>query len=180
MYLAPEWAIRPVQADDAEALALVGEATFLDTYAGAIDGQALMAHCRQHHSVSAYRALLEEGARAWLVELAPGGAPIGYALATEPDLEQAEPGDWELKRIYVLSRFHGTGISAALLDAVVFGAQGRSRLLLGVKNDNHRALRFYRKHGFADVGTRTFQVGARRYDDFVLARPLILETTDDR
>lgn len=178
MYAPVEWTVRPAEAGDAAALALVGSATFLDTYAGAIDGDALIAHCGEHHSSAAYRRLLEAGAKAWLVELAPGGAPIGYALACAPELEQAQPGDWELKRIYVLSRFHGTGVSAALLNAVIAGAGGRQRLLLGVKNDNHRALRFYRKHGFAEAGTRTFQVGTRRYDDFVLARPLILETSD--
>jgi ribosomal protein S18 acetylase RimI-like enzyme len=171
VYAPVEWTIRPAEADDADALALVGAATFLDSYAGAIDGKGVIAHCAEHHSADAYRRLLEGGARAWLVELAPGASPIGYALACEPELDQAQPGDWELKRIYVLSRFHGTGISAALLDTVV-AAQGHERLLLGVKNDNHRALRFYRKHGFAEVGTRSFQVGAGRYDDLVLARPL--------
>ena len=178
MYAEVDWTIRPAEERDAAALALVGAATFLDTYAGAIDGEALIAHCAQHHSADAYRRLLEAGAMAWLVELAPGGSPIGYALACAPELEQARPGDWELKRIYVLSRFHGTGISAALLDAVVAASNGHPRLLLGVKNDNHRALRFYAKHGFTEAGTRTFQVGAQRYDDFVLARPLILETSD--
>jgi ribosomal protein S18 acetylase RimI-like enzyme len=178
MYAPVEWTIRPAEAGDADALALVGAATFLDTYAGAIDGVGLIAHCGEHHSAAAYRRLLEAGAKAWLVELSPGGAPIGYALACSPELEQARTGDWELKRIYVLSRFHGTGISAALLDAVIAAADGNQRLLLGVKNDNARALRFYRKHGFTEVGTRTFQVGAGRYDDLVLARPLLLEPSD--
>jgi ribosomal protein S18 acetylase RimI-like enzyme len=178
MYVDVAWTIRPAEAGDADALALVGAATFLDTYAGAIDGAGLIAHCAEHHSAAAYRRLLEAGAKVWLVEMAPGGSPIGYALACAPELEQAQPGDWELKRIYVLSRFHGTGISAALLNGVTTAAQGHRRLLLGVKNDNHRALRFYRKHGFAEAGTRTFQVGAQRYDDFVLARALILETSD--
>jgi ribosomal protein S18 acetylase RimI-like enzyme len=178
LYAPVEWTIRPAEAGDADALALVGAATFLETYAGAIDGEGLIAHCGEHHSAAAYRCLLEAGARAWLVEMAPGAAPIGYALACAPELEQAQPGDWELKRIYVLSRFHGTGLSAALLDAVIAAAVGQERLLLGVKNDNHRALRFYRKHGFTEVGTRFFQVGAGRYDDLVLARPTILEPSD--
>lgn len=178
MYAPVEWTIRPAEVGDADALALVGAATFLDTYAGAIDGAGVLAHCRGHHSAAAYRAMLEGGAKAWVVELAPGASPIGYALACAPELEQARPGDWELKRIYVLSRFHGTGMSAALLEAVIGGAAGHERLLLGVKNDNDRALCFYHKHGFTKVGTRTFQVGAGHYDDFVLARPLTLETSD--
>ncbi|MEW9855736.1 GNAT family N-acetyltransferase [Novosphingobium sp. M1R2S20] len=178
MYAPVEWSIRAAGCEDVDALALVASATFLDAYAGAIDGAALIEHCLHQHSADAYRALLDQGARAWLVSMEPGGAPIGYALACESDLEQARPGDWELKRIYLLSRFHGTGISAALLRAVIDGAQGRPRLLLGVKKDNHRALRFYRKHGFIEAGARTFQVGAQRFDDFVLARPLIPATSE--
>jgi diamine N-acetyltransferase len=78
----------------------------------------------------------------------------------------------ELKRIYLLSRFQGSTIASALMQAVVAHAQGARRLLLGVKDDNHRALSFYAKHGFETIGTRRFDVGGRTYDDFVLARPL--------
>ena len=51
-------------------------------------------------------------------------------------------------------------------------AQGHRRLLLGVYAQNDRALAFYRKQGFADLGTRQFNVGGKLYDDLVLARPL--------
>lgn len=167
-----DWTLREAGARDAEALALVGAASFLESYAGLVDGQAIIAHCAEHHSAEAYRALLSEGARAWLVELEPGAAPIGYALTSAPTLEQAEAGDRELRRIYVLSRFHGTGLAQALLEAVTAASQGCARLLLGVKEDNHRALAFYRKQGFAEIGTRRFTVGGKTYDDFVLALPL--------
>lgn len=168
----PIWRIRPAGPADAEALALVGAATFLEAFAGFIDGAGLVEHCLRQHSAEAYRAYLAKGAKAWLAEIEPGGAPVGYALSCEPELELAEPGDLELKRIYLLSRFRGTVMASALMQAVVFDAAGRSRLLLGVKDDNHRALAFYAKHGFETIGTRRFDVGGKTYDDFVLARPL--------
>ena len=43
------------------------------------------------------------------------------------------------------------------------------RLVLGVKNDNHRAIGFYTKQGFRQIGTRRFDVGGTLYDDVVLA-----------
>jgi ribosomal protein S18 acetylase RimI-like enzyme len=168
----PIWRIRPAGPDDADALALVGAATFLETFAGFIDGAALVAHCRDAHSAQAYRAYLAKGAKAWLAEIEPGDAPVGYALSCEPELELAQPGDVELKRIYLLSRFQGSTIAGALMQAVMGEAQGAKRLLLGVKDDNHRALSFYAKHGFETIGTRRFDVGGKTYDDFVLARPL--------
>jgi ribosomal protein S18 acetylase RimI-like enzyme len=175
----PAWIVRPAGADDASALALVGAATFLETYARSIPGRDLVSHAAQHHTADAYRTLIESGAKAWLVEVQPGGAPVGYAVGCEPGFEQARPGDWELKRIYLLSRFHGVGIAPALLDTVIAAAPGRSRLLLGVKADNHRALSFYRKHGFIAVGTRSFHVGTQNFDDdLVLARDLTLPTSE--
>lgn len=169
---AARWCIRPAGAGDSAALALVGAATFLETYAGWVDGQAIVDYCPVGHSAEAYRGLLADGAQAWLAAADPGGAPIGYALICRPDLEAAAEGDWELRRIYVLSRFQGAGIADALMAAALSGAAGQNRLLLGVKEDNHRALRFYRRHGFTEIGTRQFNVGDKTYGDFVLAKSL--------
>jgi ribosomal protein S18 acetylase RimI-like enzyme len=168
----PIWRIRPAGPDDAEALALVGAATFLEAFAGFIDGAGLVAHCARQHSAEAYRAYFAKGAKAWLAEIEPGGAPVGYALSCEPEIEHARPGDIELKRIYLLSRFQGSTIAGALMRAVMDEAHDRQRLLLGVKDDNARALAFYAKHGFAPIGTRRFDVGGKTYDDVVLARML--------
>jgi ribosomal protein S18 acetylase RimI-like enzyme len=41
---------------------------------------------------------------------------------------------------------------------------------LGVNQSNYRAQTFYRKHGFAVVGTRTFPVGTVLENDFVMVR----------
>jgi ribosomal protein S18 acetylase RimI-like enzyme len=166
------WHLREAGVHDAPALALIGAATFLESFAGVIAGDAIIAHCARHHQADAYAALLEKGARAWLVEAADGGAPLGYALLGQPDLAVAREGDVELKRIYSLSRFHGSGIGPALMAAVVAAAAGHQRLLLGVYQGNRRALNFYKKQGFSQIGTRQFQVGPRLYDDYILARPL--------
>lgn len=168
----PTWTIREAGGDDAAALALIGAATFLETFAGVIDGDAIVGHCAAKHREAVYRALLADGARAWLAQAQPGGAPIGYALVGAPNLDAAEKGDIELKRIYALSRFHGTGLGAQLMDRAVAAAAGHRRLLLGVYARNYRAIAFYRKQGFADIGTRRFDVGGKYYDDLVLARSI--------
>src|SRR3546814_13637233 len=85
-----------------------------------------------------YRAYFAAGARAWLAELQPGGAPVGFALVGAPDLAAAGEGDIELKRIYSLSRFHGSGLGAALMNCAVTAAAGYDRLLLGVRSEERR------------------------------------------
>lgn len=167
-----DWTVREADPGDASALAVVGTATFLDTFAGVLSGAAIVEHCLRANSVERYSQYLADGGRAWLAELAPGAAPIGFALLTAPQLPGAEDGDIELKRIYTLSRFHGTGLGAALMQAAVAAARGSSRLLLGVYAANHRAIAFYRKHGFDQIATRQFDIGGTLYDDVVLARPL--------
>lgn len=170
------WTIGEAFAEDADRLALIGSATFLETFAGILDGSAVVAHCRQEHSAAAYRRFLECGYQAWLATVAPGEGPIGLALLGPADIPgAAEDGsDLELKRIYVLSRFHGGGPGKALMQRAVERAaeRGARRVLLGVYRHNERAIRFYQKNGFAQIAERRFRVGDRDYEDIVLARPL--------
>lgn len=168
------WRVREAGEGDADALALVGAATFLDGFAGVINSAALLAHCARHHTAHAYRSLFANGACAWLGEAEPGGAPVGYALLSASDIPGAAPGDVEVKRIYTLHRFHGSGLADVLMAAVVDRARASSarRLLLGVKKDNARAIRFYEKRGFEAFGDRRFQVGDQIFEDVTLALQL--------
>ena len=169
--MAQDWTIRPAGPDDVAALSLVGGATFLESFAGMIQGKAIVEHCARQHSGQAYRAYIDKGAQIWIAETQTG-APIGYAMLTAPDLPGAGAGDIELKRIYLLSRFHSGGLGAALMQTAITGSVGFERLVLGAAHDNARANAFYRKHGFTQINERRFDVGGTLYDDVVLARPL--------
>jgi len=171
-----DFLIRPCGRGDALALSTVGSATFLETYAGIIDGADSLAHCRTQHAAEAYDAWLANPATPLLLAtVEPGACPIGYAMVAPPDLPVATgDADVELKRIYVLHRFHGGGVGPALLDAAVETARagGARRMLLGAYGGNQRAIAFYTRSGFAQVGTRVFRVGDNDYDDVVLALDL--------
>jgi GNAT superfamily N-acetyltransferase len=82
--------------------------------------------------------------------------------------------DLELKRIYALSRLHGSGLGAELMRSVIAEAEGRGakRLLLGVFVGNKRARAFYARQGFSEIAERRFQVGEQFCEDVVLARSL--------
>jgi len=115
----------------------------------------------------------DPGSHAWLAEVGPGLAPVGYLVLTKPDLPLPDlgPGDLEVKRIYLLSRFQGGGIGRNLMraaEAVARGA-GVRRLLLGVYSGNAAAIAFYRRLGYVQAGERSFQVGATTYHDLVFA-----------
>lgn len=172
------FSLRRAGPGDEQALALVGAATFLDAYIHDIPGPDLITHCTRQHSRAAYRDFLTESDprwAVWLAEQTETRAPIGYAVTCPPDLPaNASPKDIELKRIYCLSRVHGTGAGQALFNAVLAHARGLHApcLWLGTYEENVRAIAFYRRNGFKTEGVRQFQVGDQVFDDIVMARPL--------
>lgn len=169
--------VRRCGVEDAERLALVGAATFLETYAGVIDVDDILAHCAQQNAPQRYATWLADARYAmWLAETPSGRAPVGFSMLSPPDLATVamQDGDLELKRIYLLHRFHGGGHGAALMQASIDGARARGagRLLLGVYAENARALAFYARNGFVPIGERKFRVGGTDYYDLVLALDL--------
>ena len=168
--------IRRAHAGDEEALALVGQATFLETFSGVLDGAAIVEHCRQAHSAAQYgRWLNDPGYTIWLAEVTAGEAPVGYAVLAPPDLPLADASrDLELKRIYLLGRYQGSGTGKRLLAKAMAHAKSVSaaRMLLGVYAGNDSAMGFYRRQGFINLTERKFNVGGRTYDDHVLSLAL--------
>lgn len=171
--------IRPCTLADAPALALVGQATFLDTYSDVLPGANIIAHCKSAHSEAVYAAWLADPAfQLWIAELQPGAAPVGFMVVAPPDLPMdVNEADLEIKRIYLLSKFQGGGVGRRMVEAAVAHgiARGAGRLLLGVYTKNHAAIGFYQRSQFAVVGSRTFHVGGRDYDDHIMGRPLSTE-----
>ncbi|RNF84311.1 GNAT family N-acetyltransferase [Montanilutibacter psychrotolerans] len=162
---------------DEDALSLIGQATFLETFAGLLGGRDIVSHCASAHSVPTYRTWLTAPDHAlWLAETSPGNAPVGYAVVapSQLPLPDAASDDLELKRIYLLGKFHGGGIGKRLLREGIAHARsvGARRLLLGVYAHNAAAIGFYQHVGFRTLGARKFNVGGRDYDDHILGMPL--------
>jgi diamine N-acetyltransferase len=167
--------IRPLGANDLPALALVGQATFLETYAATLPAADILAHCRNEHGEARYGAWLgQPGYDFWGAETEQG-ALVGYVMLCPPDLPTGPAlGDLEIKRIYLLSKYQGGGVGAGMLHAALDRARGlgAKRLWLAVWGENASAIGFYARQGFTQAGVRKFQVGANTYDDLVLARDL--------
>lgn len=166
--------IRRARPGDEAALAIVGAASFLESYAGVVDGQGIIRHCQERHTPQVYASALADPAHAlWLAEMAPGAAPVGYLHLAPPDLPvQTGPGDIEIKRIYVLSRLHGTGLGRRLIETALTHARDAEmrNIVLGVYKGNARALAFYGRAGFEALGERSFDVGGSVYCDWVMGR----------
>jgi ribosomal protein S18 acetylase RimI-like enzyme len=167
---------RKAGAEDAEALAYLGAATFLASFANDHPGKPLIAHLQRYHSVDYYATSLADQQVDIVIGETPLGAPVGYVMLAPPEHpELQQEGDLELKRIYLLGPWQGGGNGKALmaqaLDIAV--ARGAKRLLLAVYESNHRALAFYQRAGFSNIGETIFMVGDVAFRDMVYARDMI-------
>ena len=159
---------------DAGKLSLVGGASFLESFANDHPGDDLVDHVLKGHSVAIYQDWLADPAYAlWIAEEALG-APIGYAVLGPPTLPGVVEGDLELKRIYMLHRWHGGGHGTYLFRSVCDEAKrrGASRLILAVYTANMQAQAFYTRQGMEVIGMTRFMVGSTGFDDLVMAKRL--------
>lgn len=166
--------LRRATADDAGKLALIGAASFLETFANDHPGDATVDFIRAYHSESAWAATLAKPETVvWIVEEG-AGCPVGYAVVSAGSLPGTTPDDAELKRIYVLSRWHGTGIGRDLFDVAEAEARvrGAARMVLSVYQRNARAIRFYEKQGFVVIGEAIFAEFPVEFADKVMAKVL--------
>lgn len=95
---------------------------------------------------------------------------VGYAKLNPPWLPDAEAGAMQLSQIYVTYDQHGSGVGRVLLDWAISTARdgGATALLLTVWEENHRACRFYEKHGFEHIGNYAFAVGGQVDTDRIM------------
>lgn len=161
--------------DDAEALAYLGAATFLSTFAFDHPGKPLIEHLNAEHSVAYYAERLAKPPVDIVIGETPLGAPVGYAMLVQPEHpELQQEGDLELKRIYLLSGWQGGGNGRTLMEQALAVARerGAKRLLLAVYESNNRAVAFYEKAGFRHIGETIFMVGDVPFRDMVYARDM--------
>lgn len=173
----PACVIRTAGAGDEAALALLGQASFLEAFAGTLRGEDILGHCAHKHSREVYRGWLADAHYdIWLAQAREGGAAVGYLvmcppMAAELPLADLDERDAEIKRIYLLHRFQGLGLGAALMRSARERAAQRAarRLVLGVYAGNHAAIAFYELQGFRTVGRRSFRVGQTDCEDLIMA-----------
>jgi len=139
-------ALRAAVPEDAACLAEFGARCFRDTYAPDNDPADMTAHLARTYSAEIQgRELRDPTIRYVLAEDA--GEVVGFALLGQrpPPPEVRSTAPWEVRRFYVDHRWHGSGLSAALMrEAVAIARHARDRALadrLGAERPRLRLLR---------------------------------------
>lgn len=148
---------------DGAILGGIARATFIETFGNLYALEDLTAFLNRG-SDAAYAAELADPDIA--VRFAEAGsAQVGFAkigrLKLPADQHGASADAAELRQLYIYRPWHGLGIADVLTDWAKNSARARgaSELWLSVFTDNHRARRFYARHGFAEVAPYEFMVG---------------------
>jgi len=166
-------AIRKAIPADAQRLSRLAESTFRDTFGAVNTPEDMDLHCQATYSEALQAGEISNPQMLTLLS-EHDGKLIGFAQLRwdeVPDCVSAQsPGG--IQRLYVIADWHGKGIAQALMRACLEEMRVRDRDLvwLGVWEHNPRAISFYRKFGFREVGDLVFPLGRDPQRDIVMVR----------
>ena len=152
---------RAARPDDALCLGVLSTQVFLDTYATRGIRPAVAREVLALHSVAVYEALLADAGVTILVAECAGHL-VGFSQVGDgvghKQLPSAAPS--ELKRLYVQERFAGRGVGRDLLRQAEKSAAalGADLLWLQAWEGNTRALQFYPRCGYEDLGGTLYTI----------------------
>ncbi|MFH5183613.1 GNAT family N-acetyltransferase [Paenibacillus sp. TAB 01] len=100
----------------------------------------------------------------------------GYLKLNMDDAQSEKMGDasLEIERIYIRYKFQGKGLGTYLLNKAAETAIENSKKMiwLGVWEKNEKAIAFYTKMGFVQMGAHSFYMGDEEQVDFVMTKTL--------
>ncbi|WP_294312805.1 GNAT family N-acetyltransferase [uncultured Chryseobacterium sp.] len=102
--------------------------------------------------------------------------PVGYLKVNtgKAQTELQDDTSLEIERIYVKSSYHGKKIGQLLYGKALETAAELKKeyLWLGVWEENHRAVSFYKKNGFEEFGKHIFRLGGQEQTDLMMKKIL--------
>jgi GNAT superfamily N-acetyltransferase len=161
---------------DAKLLSELGAKTFYNTFAKDNTPENMDAYLKSSFSPEIQFNELSQPDVIYLIAEFEGNL-IGYAQLILNSRDEAIKATrpLEIRRIYASPEYLGKGVGKALMESTISEARRRGCdcLWLGVWEKNQRAIDFYKKWGFREIGTHIFSVGDDPQNDFVMELKLI-------
>ena len=158
---------------DAAVLASLAASTFRDTFGPDNTPENMGAYMSSAFGADIQAAELRDPrVTVYLADVS--GAVAGYAMLREGPAPPSvgEANAVEIARLYAATHLIGAGVGATLMRRCLDEAmtRGRRAVWLGVWEQNPRAIAFYSRWKFVDVGATTFQLGRDVQSDRVMMR----------
>lgn len=165
----------PGQRRDAKRLAVFAEKAYRDTFSAFNTPKNMDAYVHQAFGDDIQLRELSDPKREILLAL-EDEVLVGYyqIIKCQPEPSVADPAPCELMRLYVDSDYKGKGLAHLLMEAALKNAKSAhaETVWLGVWEKNCRAISFYRKWGFVEVGSHVFHMGDDPQRDLILSKKL--------
>lgn len=162
--------------EHAEALAHLGTTTYVESHGHFIsDKNDLVQYIATAFSLSTTKKELNDSKNRFYIVYADD-LPVGYAKLVLQKNHESVPSTnaCRLERIYILSDFIHLKIGQRLLKHLVEKAVSLQFevMWLSVYVKNHRAIRFYEKNDFENVGELYFLVNGKEYENIVFSKKI--------
>lgn len=156
---------------DAAILAHICAETFSQTFAADNSPADMEAYLSTHLTPEKIAAEFDAPGAAFFIAYLDG-VPAGMAKMgrTEKPDAPAQKNSIELERLYILPKYQGKGIGAALMHHCIVYAKDLScdTIWLGVWEYNAKAQQFYASYGFIRYGEHIFQLGSDAQTDWLM------------
>jgi ribosomal protein S18 acetylase RimI-like enzyme len=163
--------IRKATLNDISVLQKISIQTFTETFAAVNTPENINSYITEKLNIEQLSKELKHPSSEFFIAIL-NDEVVGY-LKLNSGEAQTEPQDYnalEIHRIYVLQTYHGKNIGQQLLDfALQMGHHKQaSYIWLGVWEENHRALKFYKKNGFIEFDKHIFLMGDDQQTDLLM------------
>ncbi|WP_299124416.1 GNAT family N-acetyltransferase [uncultured Winogradskyella sp.] len=166
--------IRLAKEADTDVLALLGRVTWAESHGHYIDDKNnLLNYLNANFSVSKTKQDINNPKHRFYI-IYVDDLPVGYAklVLNEEQESVASQNNCRLERIFILNEFIPLKIGQQLLTFVEKEAKALQldTIWLTVYIKNKRAIRFYEKNEFQNVGNINFIVSRKSYDNIVFSK----------
>lgn len=163
--------IQKIDKTQIEQLQEIGRQTFYETFSESNSEENMKNYLEEGFSIEKLTAELDNPDSEFYFAK-QNDQIIGYLKINFGD-SQTELKDskaLEIERIYVAKEFHGKSVGQLLYNKAIEIAKAKAvdYIWLGVWEENHRAIHFYKKNGFVEFDKHIFKLGNDEQTDIMM------------
>ncbi|KOP36947.1 N-acetyltransferase [Flavobacterium sp. WLB] len=163
--------INKITLDDIDQLQKIGRQTFYETFSEYNSEENMQTYLDEKFSKEKLTEELTNKNSEFYFAVLNDNA-IGYLKINfgESQTELQDEKSLEIERIYVSKEFHGKKVGQLLYEKAIQTAKEKNAdyVWLGVWEENHRALSFYKKNGFVEFDKHIFRLGNDEQTDIMM------------
>ncbi|MGD1318177.1 GNAT family N-acetyltransferase [Chryseobacterium sp. 2R14A] len=167
--------LRKIEEKDVKSLQEIAKQTFFDTFSPHNTAENMEKYLNEGFTTEKLTSEIQNENSQFYFALSDNEV-IGYLKVNSGDAqtELQDENSLEIERIYVSKDFHGKKVGQILYDKALEIAKNKNLkyVWLGVWEENHRAVQFYKKNGFVEFHQHIFLFGDEEQTDLMMKKEL--------